>query len=54
MTMLDVDVPIGFGFVSQVGLEIVGVIAIIAIVTYQILIVVLPVLLVIRWLQVIA
>ncbi|KAG0614326.1 hypothetical protein M758_6G168500 [Ceratodon purpureus] len=51
MTMLDVDVPIGFGFVSQVGLEIVGVIAIIAIVTYQILIVVLPVLLVIRWLQ---
>lgn len=53
MTLLDVDVPLAFGFVSQIGLEIAGVIAIISLVTYQVLIVVLPLLLVVRWLQVI-
>lgn len=51
MTLLDVDVPLAFGFVSQIGLEIAGVIAIISLVTYQVLIVVLPLLLVVRWLQ---
>ena len=52
MTLLDIDVPLGFGFVSQVGLEIAGVIVIIAVVTYQVLIVVIPLLIVVRWLQV--
>lgn len=51
--MLDIDVPLAFGFVSQVGLEIAGVIAIVAIVTWQVLVVVLPMLLIVRWLQVI-
>ena len=52
MTLLDIDVPIGFGVVSQVGLEIAGAIVIIAVVTYQVLIVAIPLLIVVRWLQV--
>lgn len=52
-TMLDIDVPLAFGFVSQVGLEIAGVIVIVAIVTWQVLVVVFPMLLIVRWLQVI-
>lgn len=52
MTKLDIDVPVAFQFVSNVGLEIAGVIIIIAIVTKEVLIVVLPLLLVVRWLQV--
>ncbi|KAG0588980.1 hypothetical protein KC19_2G282400 [Ceratodon purpureus] len=51
MQLLDIDVPLGFGFVSQVGLEIAGVIVIIAVVTYQVLLVVIPLLIVVRWLQ---
>lgn len=52
MTMLDIDVPLGFGFVSTVGLEIAGVIVIIAVVTWEVLIVVVPLLFIVRWLQV--
>lgn len=52
MTLLDIDVPLGFGFVSQVGLEIAGIMVIIAVVTYQVLLVVIPLLIVVRWLQV--
>jgi hypothetical protein len=52
MTLLDIDVPLGFGFVSTVGLEILGVIVIIAIVTWQVLFVAIPLLIVVRWLQV--
>lgn len=51
MTKLDIDVPFAFQFVSNVGLEIAGVIIIIAIVTKEVLIVVLPLLLAVRWLQ---
>jgi ABC-type multidrug transport system fused ATPase/permease subunit len=51
MTLLDIDVPLGFGFVSTVGLEILGVIVIIAIVTWQVLFVAIPLLIVVRWLQ---
>jgi ABC-type multidrug transport system fused ATPase/permease subunit len=51
MTLLDLDVPLGFGFVSTVGLEILGVIVIIAIVTWQVLFVAIPMLIVVRWLQ---
>lgn len=54
MRMVDIDIPIAFEFVSQTGIEITGVITIIAIVTYQFLIVALPLLLVVRWLQVIS
>jgi len=52
MTLLDIDVPVAFQFVSNVGLEIAGVIVIIALVTKEVLIVVLPLLIVVRWLQV--
>jgi len=54
MTMLDIDVPQAFQYVSNVGLEILGVIVIIAVVTKEVLIVALPLLLVVRWLQVIS